>query len=584
MKKDFLKLFSAAAFTAVFAVTGCSKLTDIKPQGELDRSDMYRNVYDADAAIIGLYGKLTGLAGQYVVLNELRGDLMTVTANADDNLQQLNSHNVRSGNPYASPRPFYELIMNCNDVLRNFERMRDENKLTVEQFNHRYSDVGCLRSWLYLQLGIHFGEVPYVTEVLEDARSVTQQRFAKLPFESLLDSLIRFTEALPYRQQYPTGTSLNIAVDGWQTRTLFVPKLALLGDLNLWRGNYTKAGTFYRQLLDEGKNNPTLGSGMDNTYDYYKVKYAEVASNNDLAVGYVRYRENNAGSVIDNNTQGWRSMFGRGQDALWNSEWIWVMPFNKNFAPSNPFIDLFSVSGGGYKLTASKLATQNWNAQTQENSFPYDQRGRFTVRNIGGRPVIMKYLYNYLDGNTFVPTNPLEKGGQWFLYRATTVHLHLAEAATRDGYPRLGYALVNKGIKTTFDFDPANIDQTNKQATYYPAPYNFDARQGDFPRFRDEWHRHAGIRGRAYVRAVTLPGADSTTEVENMILDEAALELAYEGNRWPDLLRTALRRDDNNFLAEKIYQKLLADGDPQAATVRARLTNRKNWYLPFNWE
>jgi len=77
---------------------------------------------------------------------------------------------------------------------------------------------------------------------------------------------------------------------------------------------------------------------------------------------------------------------------------------------------------------------------------------------------------------------------------------------------------------------------------------------------------------------------DSTLAVEDGIVSEAALELAYEGHRWPDLLRVALRRNDPAWLADKIYNKLLKDNNPQAAAVRAKLMNVQNWYLPFKMQ
>jgi len=77
---------------------------------------------------------------------------------------------------------------------------------------------------------------------------------------------------------------------------------------------------------------------------------------------------------------------------------------------------------------------------------------------------------------------------------------------------------------------------------------------------------------------------DSTLSIENSIIDEGALELAYEGYRWPDLLRVALRRNDPAFLADKIYNKLRKDGVADAAAVRAKLMDKKNWYLPFKWQ
>lgn len=72
--------------------------------------------------------------------------------------------------------------------------------------------------------------------------------------------------------------------------------------------------------------------------------------------------------------------------------------------------------------------------------------------------------------------------------------------------------------------------------------------------------------------------------LEGKIIDEDALELAFEGNRWPDLVRVARRQNNPAFLAERVYQKLLKAGDPNATTTRAKLMDPANWYLPFDWK
>jgi hypothetical protein len=70
--------------------------------------------------------------------------------------------------------------------------------------------------------------------------------------------------------------------------------------------------------------------------------------------------------------------------------------------------------------------------------------------------------------------------------------------------------------------------------------------------------------------------------MENAIIDEAGLELAYEGNRWGDLLRVALRRNDASFVANKVFNKLDRDGNPAASAARAKLLSANGLYLPFN--
>lgn len=610
MIRSIIKSCSILVITVacVTAMSSCKKVFDVEPENAVDKEQMYRNVFDADAAVIGVYGKLMKLAKPYILLNELRGDLMDVTLNADENLQQLNTHTAKAGNPYIDPRPFYDVIVNCNDVLANFDIMIRDNKLKDIEYRQRYSDVAAIRSWVYLQLGIHFGEIPYVTSPLEQASDLyDMSNFPMLKLDVLIDSLVSFTERLPFTEDYPTGTTLLTTVDGYSTSRFFINKNILMGDLYLWDGQYDRAADRYKRVMEI--NGP---SGLGETfYNQYRI-----SSFANSSITYSRAQDFT--SMVY--TPGWRYLFERGQDNEFNYEWIWVLPFDKNFEPQNPLIDLFSPNGGSYLVKPSQAAIDHWDAQTQvftyasgtntaaavlRDNFPFDSRMYFSTRTMNGQPVIMKYLYNYL-GTDNLPTNLFNKTGKWFLTRAATLHLHYAEAANRAGKMKVAYALVNRGIKETYDTLPGGArtrDVTNWQQTFLPYPYDFDAREGDAPAYRNNWYRNQGIRGRAALRSVKIdsakyfnlgasgfikPYSDSLgfqQFVENMIIDENALELAYEGNRWQDLVRVALRKNDNTWLANKIAAKFEKAGNTaMAATVRGRLTNRDNWFLPFKWQ
>jgi hypothetical protein len=65
--------------------------------------------------------------------------------------------------------------------------------------------------------------------------------------------------------------------------------------------------------------------------------------------------------------------------------------------------------------------------------------------------------------------------------------------------------------------------------------------------------------------------------IEDLIIAERSLELAYEGKRWFDLVRVAERRGDPAFLADKVAAKF--EGTPDYNTIHAKLMNPDNWYL-----
>src|SRR3546814_16923425 len=122
---------------------------------------------------------------------------------------------------------FYEVILNCNDVLTNFKVMREDNKLAPEEYDQRYSDVMAVRSWVYLQLGIHFGRVPYVTDPLEHADDVLDEsQYPMMEFEQLLLQLIADMEAIPYKGPYGADQALMLSVAVSPRERSFIKKQA----------------------------------------------------------------------------------------------------------------------------------------------------------------------------------------------------------------------------------------------------------------------------------------------------------------------------------------------------------------------
>ncbi len=172
-----IRIVSIGLLTGILfsLISGCNDLLDVEPKDVLTEDEFYRDKFDADAAIRGLYGKLIMLAPQYVVLNELRADLMDVTVNADHYLREISDHGtISEGNPWADPAPFFSLINNCNNIIKNFRIMLEKRKMSREAFEPRYSDVVALRSWIYLQMVIHYGNVPYITEPFESNKDLSK--------------------------------------------------------------------------------------------------------------------------------------------------------------------------------------------------------------------------------------------------------------------------------------------------------------------------------------------------------------------------------------------------------------------------
>lgn len=543
----------------------CQKAFDIQPEDALEASQVYQNVYDADAAVLGIYGKFVKLADRYILMNELRADLLDVTPNANTYLKQLGTQTVAEDNPYTDPKPFYEVIINCNDALKNFERMREQKQLDVSQFYQRYTEILFLRSWIYLQLGIHYGSIPYVTDALSDVNDLKDQaKFPKLSFDELLTRLIAETEAIPkvYVAQNTSSSSptLMLPMDTYSLRDgvfkFFIHRKSLLADLHLWKGDYLIAATYYREIMETGTNLTTSADQQIDIFDTYRVSDDNTADHSLKTTAVINP---------------WTKIFSAALDErITNRERMWTLPFSGRFSPGNPLLDLFSVSGS-YLVKPSALSINKWDEQVRTDLSLTDRRGlNMSYRMVGLEPEVLKYTINYS------PIAAFQKTGIWVIYRAAILHMRFAEAANRLDRSGLAGALINAGIFNTY----GTVSTYNGVPDTYP--FNFDGTTTNA--YRGNWYRNNGIRGRAANAPVPILTTNAIVDTENKIIAEEALETAFEGYRWQDLLRIALRRQSSepNYLADKIAAKFEASGDAaSAALVRSRLSNKANWYLPF---
>jgi len=570
----------------LFLALGFSSCVDTELEETLEYKNHYKTVADANNAVLGIYGQFMGLAEQVVVLNELRGDLVDLTPNSNKDLQEINSNTPSKSNTYADPTAFYKVIQNCNDALANFKIMQKESKLTKDQFNELYSDVDALRCWLYLQLGIQYGDIPYITDATVTLDDVKKAQTAELTtFDNLLDSLITEMESLPTKEDYVNSDLVKYTLDGYSLTNFFAKKHLILGDLYMWRGksqdDYVQAATHYRTVL---ATNESTGDGAK-----YRCSTWPTTATFRLQIFYQDNHPDDANSLLNN----WKQMFSRtAEDRDAANELIWTVSYDESFQPTYPFIRLFGNQGKGqYLLRPSSASIGKWNSEVQSNSFPYDSRGpESSYAVVNGDTVVQKYLYSY-DA-----TKPYIQSGRWWLYRAGELMLRYAEAANRAGYPKLAYAIVNTGFGIYSWTRPTDIpenvwNQKNRRTgwgpdNYYPAPFYFAARNMDVPYIRDAWRDFNGIRGRAALKTKPFPAGFTTADdsikfMEKTIVDEYALECAYEGNRWSDLTRVARRMnrtgEDGTAYLNAMLNKKYKGATPDYST-------EKKWYLPYSFK
>ncbi|MBE0653485.1 MAG: RagB/SusD family nutrient uptake outer membrane protein [Bacteroidales bacterium] len=333
--------------------------------------------------------------------------------------------------------------------------------------------------------------------------------------EVMIDTLIN--QITPYIHDNTLGTEfVELKLD------YYVNTKALLGELYLEKNDYVKAAEYLKLACESYGDNPIMLK-VDQTYK----------------------------------DAGWSTIFlnaeGQGLENLC------VIPFSSIENQSNP---LASWLGHDFEYQAkpSMVLIDSFMAQIPAAGSPGDLwRGKGTTFNAD--------TLTWLTDTTFIIEPYITKyeidrsdpfSSDIVISRAADIHLLLAEALNRIGdetSQEYALMLLNQGV--------------NKEN---PKPPTYS-----------RWSRNLGIRGRVYLNSKelpeTLPPDSITLWIEDFIIAERALELAYEGKRWFDLVRIAERRDEPEFLADKVAAKF--EGTPMYDEIRNKLMNPANWYLPF---
>lgn len=540
--KNISKIILVLAFPIVL-LSSCDSLLDVKSDRHIFENEHGMNsANDTLYSMFGVLSQLQRLSDSYVFLGELRGDLMSVSEDADRFLKEINSFNISPDNPFANNiKVYYSIINNCNYIIHNIDTAYVKGGVRV--MNRTYAAAKAIRAWTYMQLMLNFGEVTYYDKpilTLDDALATypvytSMNQLAPV----LIEDLRRWKDIA--RPNFGTLRSFD-------TRSSFFPIRFLLGDLYLWTGQYELAANEYRDLMFY---NRVL---MTNTFR----STLEVINNTFT------------GNVLGT----WVNLFRFGSPEQLT-----------NIVATNQYERIYTVDSLAEirHIIPSEVAVNNW-------------RSQYYIHALGVDTLADMRLYGSISSTLRLNANmEIEDLGIFsidkfrrlnddsdltkliMVYRAATLYLRYAEAVNRLGKPNLAMAVLKNGLRAA----TINNDMIVPRAER-------DSILPNYMNFSDErFNNNIGVRARGCgnvhidntnfaIPANMLDRDSIMIFVENLIINEMALETAFEGNRFHDLMRVAIRRNDNAFLADKVAQKHPASN---RESIRSKLMDRQNWFL-----
>lgn len=524
---------------------------------------------DTVYSLLGIINKIQAVADRTILLGELRGDLAQLTSDAHLDLQAIANFTPSASNPYVNPRNYYAVIQNCNYFLSRADSTLSKRGEKI--FVKEIAAVRTYRAWAYLQLVLNYGSVPFFTEPLLTEMEADPSRFESYTLNQVADYFIK--DLAPY---VDTPMPQYGAMNELDSRLFFIPVRVMLGDLCLWAGRYEESANYYHAYLTKmGEVHPT----QVNRVEWVDLDFQDL---------------NDAYASVFAQTSG--------------SELLTVVPMNEH--PYDGIVSSLPEVFGStekndfyYQATHSKaydelsqkqrftMVLRNPVTQLPDTICPPDSMvyASASLRGDLRQQSIFK-LRTEQDGSSSTSslrqTNYKYTTGRYItLYRLQTVYLRYAEALNRMGLPNTAFAVLKYGLCRD------NLIRNIGGKTVDLIPSWERERGGElinFSQYTFTSQNSVGIHSRGCGRAdadktYAIPAcatlADSINAVEDLIVDEMALETASEGCRWYDLMRVSLHRGDPSFLARKVASRQGAEQFDEK--LFGLLQDKKNWYLPL---
>lgn len=542
-----IQLKVAAEKIAEIVVKQDKGVKTVVPPDVIVIENYWKTKADVENVVSNAYRLMTDFefSSRLLAWSELRGDNVIKGDYAPTDIRSILDVNLLPTNSYTSWGDFYEVINNCNIVLKYAPSVLAlDSEYTEEEWNVHRGEMLTIRALCHFYLVRTFRDIPLLTEVMSnDSQNLYPSQVSPIvALDQILTDLYEAEILVMKSGGYPTNTENKGRVTSDAVR-------AIIADVLLWKAAFTQyesvgsdglCDQYYTECIaycdliidgfnqrgnfdfsNDGKDYPMVYSFNDEPQSEGNKAYDVVfgTQNSEESILELQYSNNYYNSFIP-------YFYGReeGNDAI-----IVASDYLSQMSSS--------ITEGLYCSTDIRRASFINVMYESDKNLPIT---KYTARTHNG---VFSKLHSQLtpvyreieviDGRPAINSN-------WIMYRITDILLMKAEA------------LAYRADATSMDLENA------------------------FEIVSAVYYRSNRIDEVAAENRLSFP--QNAEDMRALVLVERQRELAFEGKRWYDLVRKALCDGETapmlDLLVEHKYES-------NHKAIRTKLSNISSLFFPI---
>ena len=568
MKTMITRMYKKIAFPLLsiclaMGTVSCEDFFEPETDDVLDGDKYMAEQTEMYTGFLGIMTRMQAVGDKAIYLTETRGELLEPTTYSTSDLIALyNYDDDLTGNPYADPAGYYDVVIACNDYLENIKEFGTKYPELWDQTvsDGLISSTVRLKVWAYLMLAEIYGQALWFDDPITEIQDLS--KFELLGCEEVVDTCLALLENgydgvasnIVFSWYKWLDPDTDLGESKYRYWDYMIPTYeGLYAKLALWKGAY---------LQRDGR-----GGEADVYYNNVVDLLAEAINQHMLTVS----------------NQEWnRSQLSAPRSKYWKSEEpskfqaVSVLKYDYTDNQTNSLMKHFNTQyPNEYLLCPSDSGLARWEdpvfnpgASTGDSRFGVNFKE--TASGSGEY-----YVSTYVRDNQL----PYQDDTYIYLFRADEYHFFMIEALNNLGRFVEADVLMNKGV-------------SNYAGSYgvksLEAWDEFKESSGLFPEFSSLWvggldgsHKYSndgirnvlGLKERAFVIDEDADPAEAKRANDLALADEYMLEFAVEGKTYPALIRIATRWNDYSIVADRVTPKYGA----RASEIHAKIMAGGYW-------